>query len=389
MKYSGHIVLLCLSFGVFFFSHGNYWQSHWLSKWSFLVGSFSFFFAYCIAIRTHAVLLPVIGWSLISAASIGAWSNNIYAEVADPLSLLAIEKNALYAYIVILMAAVFLAFFKSTYVGISKFYLAAICMISVVCTNLLPLGDGIKTGLFSGNPSMNGSLIAALIPFVLETTDLIPLQVGLWAFCSLAVYRTDASVPIVVLGVTTAAWLWSRSIHGLRSSIVIIAILSGLAALGQLTVRHQPFIHDSGRIHIWKMMFNWWKDNSNIWTGMRLGSFQIITPIVQVMNNPKENNFFIWCHNDILQILLEMGIIGFTFFAVAWAYIAKRSYGHSALFASLMGFTAMAFLNYPFRLPIHAFSMVLIVSMILRSKEPISYPLFSPSRDSLSRYSLR
>lgn len=351
---------------VLFFHYGSYWSSTWSSKWSLLLA----FFALVVSVRAGQkaswFLFPVIFYCLISAWSVGIWPANLYVSIADPISLMALEKNSMYAFITIIASVWFLT---DVTLKDAKLLLAGMWIILMLERVFILKGQG---SYLIGNASMDGCLIAALAPFFWSILPDIHdlgdwLIIPFWFMSWFAVYKTDASAPVAVLFVSTLCYMLSRfRASWINMACWAIPFGAVLAAAGELSVHHQPFIHDSGRFAIWRLSYDWWRAHANIWFGTGFGTAQVLIPLLQAANDPKQTTMFLWLHNEWLQILFEGGIVGVLCALMAWGYFLLRSFKRPELFASFCAFSVMACFNYPLRLAVHCFCLLLVCCLINR-----------------------
>lgn len=359
-----------------FFEVGPYWAWHYWNKWALVVGIFSLAFSWKIAKRTSLWFMPILSISLVSAASVSVWGPNRYVTFWDqvhpldatpPPALMqfAIHNGALYTYLTVVMAALALVWLpKAAKSGVTSL-LAFVAFASSVCT-LTQLGLPAQTrGAFSGNPSMNGCLIATLLPFLFEMKTHRYVRVALAGLGLAAILATQSSVPIGVAAVVLISYCASRC--RVTTSTVALASLGcvGLLLAGAWVSR-DAFFSSSGRFETWAVFFHWLDLNSLWWTGTGLGSASTIMPYVQTLMKADQGGWFIFMHSEPLQILFEMGIPGLIAAILAFAWTACRAFRHPVLFASLMGIAAESLFDYPLRLPISCVSAVLTVWLILQ-----------------------
>lgn len=358
------LLIVLLGIALVFFHYGNYWSAHWLSKWSLLMGFFSLYMGYMVGRQAHWVFAPITAYTLLSAAYIGTWPQNLYVGQADPISLLALEKNSLYSYLCVVAMVTFFISFKRSHLVFTQTLLAAICFIFIASTLLFKVGGPPDSGLW-GNPSMIGCLIVATLPFLMGI-----IQKESWIyFCmsaaGIAIYFTQASVPIGLFIFTLAAWKLSADMFKLQPVLEAVPFLTVLCfILGFFKVGH-PLFFTSGRTHTWAMAWHWWIGEAPHVFGTGLGTTQILMPLIQAHVEPHTTNWWLWLHNDWFQVLFELGWVGLTFTIPAWFYLLFKAKDRPVLFSSLSAFSAMALFNYPLRMPIHCFCLLLVCCLIM------------------------
>lgn len=199
---------------------------------------------------------------------------------------------------------------------------------------------------------MNTSLLAVLYPFAQ----------GWFAasLVSLAVLDSGASTPLLVWGVV----LFSLYRKGGKKTLLI----SGLVGAGTLLLlwKHPEYLNDSTRFMNWKHYLKYFWEN-NIWIGNGAGTFKGLGPMIQGLYGEKKEWLF-WAHNEYLEILFEYGIVGFTLFMSSLAVLVRLTYTTAYKGkhrAALLGIMACAVTDYPLRLAMFAFCIVLILKELV------------------------
>lgn len=379
MRRWGNWTLVFVALLVLLFGTGNYWSATWLSKWALLmalsIGTMSFWAAQ----RTSLAYLPLflyVGGSLLYLA---AWQNP-YQQTLDPLTFLALQKNALYGLVSFTMSVVLFTTLPKSVGPTTTVSLALIWVVGVAGILSLPLTgahSAPNNGLWFGNPSMGASLLACLLPFVwvLGSNLKRPRLLMLTAFSLtlIAIIKTRASVPWGVLGVVTIAAIAANTSRRRGSWLWVLLSFAGIAAfLSSLGMRllGSDFWDQNGRFEIWKMALDWFKTHGNVWFGMGFSSTQVLLPLEQVVTGHYHGDYFLWLHNDWLQIFIEGGYLGAVCVGIAalrLLWVAR----HRWPFASIAGFYTLALFNYPARMPIHCFCFLLIAAMSERTNQSV------------------
>lgn len=175
--------------------------------------------------------------------------------------------------------------------------------------------DAILVLMFNGrgiyyNDSMDGSLIACLIP----------IMAGGWKW----------TIPLLILGV-----LKSHSVTAFVACLIAILFLPRLRVIKALAVaalcagcyifhlHHGPMV-TSGRIELWTEVIEFWKDHSSgydaSWLGFGPGSFTAWEPTIH-------NVRWVYLHNDYLQCFFELGWIAFILMVLMQFYCILRMKG--------------------------------------------------------------
>lgn len=367
---------------------GNYWSSHWYTKYCIMMWIFSLGISALVARRSSWFFFPIIAWGLCSGIYMFAWSFGPYHQPGmDKVLSLAIEKNSAYTFISFLAACLTLAFLPTKYMKYVKESIVLLLILSAVATVLgtVPVGniwqtmdimqDAYKRGGFSGNASMNGCLIACLIPFGVEI-----LPDNKWGiaviFLSIAgILLTETMVPVGTLAVVALAFAFASGwLRFLDLKMVFFFSCAVLALLwfGRDEIPNHIITGD-GRFRIWGIAIDFWRRYAHWSVGMGFGSARTLMPVIQSIQGRVGGEFYLWFHSDWLQTLWELGIVGLVSAFIAWIELAFLSLGRPYLFASFMGFTACAVFNYPLRLPLHGLCITLLVWIILKDRKGGTY----------------
>lgn len=97
----------------------------------------------------------------------------------------------------------------------------------------------------------------------------------------------------------------------------------------------------------WPMFFNWYMDHINILTGSGAGTFKFYGPFIQEVNQYQVGRWWLWAHNDWLQILLEFGVLGFSLAIFSYFILLKKSFDKPFLFGALIAYGVVMAGNYP------------------------------------------
>lgn len=241
--------------------------------------------------------------------------------------------------------------------------LYAVCMMSIMITLgqfVLPFHE--RKGL-SGNGSMNGCLIALLLPFALRRMKDFFSQAAICGLAVLAVFGTLTSIPVGVLALIflTGGHFYGWGFWGLLAGSCCIFGLGFSLSGGQ-------FISSSGRFEGWQTILDWWKASDHYWLGLGTGAGTTIFGR-QHFADPNFAQMGLWAHNDFLQILFDNGVIGLVVFILCFIYVLYHSYDRPTLFAANVGYSATAFYNFPLHVPLHALVGASLVWLTYRGKQ--------------------
>lgn len=356
---------------------GNYWGAHWTGKWAALMWVWAACFSLWVAKRTTWAYLPLIAFSTASGVYMVYWILGPYhGPSINQVVSMALERNSADSLIALLASCFALATIPRRMTPVVRNVLLGVLGLSVL-TSLLGtvLVPGIRftlaslkttayeRGGFVGNASMNASLIVCLLPLLTWLKNR-KLRWGGVAAGLTAVGITQSVVPLGLTAVVGVAYLLSAGYWRFFRRFLLFPTLAAGGVLIVLLVQDK-YVTSSGRFEIWSMMTKYWWENGSALLGMGLGSVRTILPIVQTHTNTFWGEWFLWMHNDWLQTSVELGVLGALSAGVAWLATCLMAWSRPALFASLMGWSACAFFNYPLRLPIHAACIVLTVWLIL------------------------
>lgn len=216
---------------------------------------------------------------------------------------------------------------------ILEFVIAINCMVAAFT----------KGGLFHSN-SMDASMGAVILPALLfrpASDNWVRISLGL---------AIGVVISILVIGGTTAFFAIGA---GLAAMTFLHWRKNFLAALGALSFfvlicwfrTGKEFLNDWGRFQEWQLFFDWWAQKANPLIGTGLGSFEILGPMIQ----NKQSGLYLFMHNEYLQILFELGAIGFLLSAAVWVKALIKSFREPWLFACLTSASVVMLTQFPLR----------------------------------------
>lgn len=309
-----------------------------------------------------AMLWKKLDWSLgilfaiamISAISVFGIYDNIYMrEYAGPQAT-AFSNTALYAAFSLISMMSLMALMNLEAANILEDGFATFCVVSsglVIYQRIIhhtPLG-------LMGNSSINGTMIALTFPFAAMTGGTGKMWRDLpWAIIPLmAIPMCESSVPVLTLiAVLCAFFATTPHLKSFRYQVTALLITTAFSVTCYFTVPN--FSHDSGRYLMWKTIWKFIISEGAQWTGFGLGTFFMWGPGINHKFNVSDGNFWIWAHNDWLQIIFEMGLIGLFFSILVYGRALDKSIKSPYHFASLAGFGVAAFFNFPLHVAIGA-----------------------------------
>ncbi len=364
------IVLLLATFVLWFVRVGNHWASTVFCPYGMLMFFGSIVLSVFLSKRTSWFFLPIIATALISGVYSGIWPFNDHQYERDFAYKSGLERDAMYAYLCVVLSAMYIAFFEPSWIRKSLKFLRWIFWLSLLVTfyqyDRVPFE---REGLY-GNASINGCVIAALFPLILARYRTRKAQALLLALTFLGVYMTDASIPLGVLAVSVSGYLFVSIKNKTKALFWTGMTFADLGIAGYIFMG-DSFFNSSGRFQEWKRIFAWWDINTNHWFGAGLGSTLHNVSYIQLIDAKPESRVpvYMWMHSDWLQTYFELGIVGLIGALIAYYYLLKKAVTRSHFFGSALGLGAMAVFNYPLRDPKVALCCVLLVAIITKVDE--------------------
>lgn len=213
---------------------------------------------------------------------------------------------------------------------------------------ILRNASGISAIGLMGNRSLGASFTCAWIFFILSFYGLryfFPLAIGIFA---VLISQSGISYLALLLGFAAYAFSIRPKLFPWIVGLFLIA--------SPLVVFLKPSVLDHiSRFNAWPMFFEYWQDTANNFLGWGAGSFSFYGPKTQLVydfmiernGDSVTGRWWTWAHNDWLQILFELGIIGFALSVLAYLKLLKMSWRRPALFGAAISFGAIMFGNYP------------------------------------------
>jgi hypothetical protein len=203
---------------------------------------------------------------------------------------------------------------------------------------------------FFSNPSLTGTFIALAC---FEVTGLA------WWVATAGVFLTGAFTPALlwVLFNIKRVKLWMAPL-----------LITGIACV---VIRKGTLI-DSGRKMIWQTLYTFWENQNwpHYYFGLGFGSSQVWLPKLQFTQaiaeaQAKGINFvppvgaYVWAHQDHLQILAELGLVGAVLYVIALVTLFRIASPKSRLF--LVGFGLAMMSGFPLHLAPHALLLWIVL----------------------------
>lgn len=339
------------------------WQNQW-----FILAAFS------ISVLAWKVLIPKVGrlptvlicYCLLSAAYTWLFRENRYIQVEqyDQQAIRYFSVDAATKLLLILWPMFILAKHERPFRWLGE--LGAVLVIYLNCGSLLWMAFkqyqntgkvcAIENscGGMLGNPSMSMSFMVALLPIALVQST----KSSRWILISLVAVSVLLSKSSIALGMLALLAV----VYAAYRNIYLIFLAPSAMALGY-GILGKDLLSDGLRFKMWGFFMERWASNPANWLwGMGYGSFGVFSRHIQrgVKQLPDgseiklwapvhEDHWWTWMHNDWLQIIFELGIIGILLAVPVYFLALKRlhrmKYNHALL--SLAMFGILMVFNYP------------------------------------------
>lgn len=380
--------LVAAAAGLVLFRYGNYWSESWHTKYCLLMALGCLGFSYAIARQLSWKFFPILATALLSGIWVGCFLFNQYIIDRDIGYREALAHDALYGVLCVVLGALFIARFPLRLVGALKKILLTFFSLSVVYTywEWACWPDQVmQRGAFSGNPSMNGCLIACLLPFALDLCQTKFQRWGLVTITLGAVTAVFASIPLGCLAVALFVYSSGGLSQKSRKALWGALATGGLLCIAGYGLQGKVFFDSDGRFEYWRNFFQDWLHGIpgpigyripiSLWWGTGLGTSLHVGSELQLLHSTpaqalQGQDLFMWYHNEYLQTLFELGFVGLVALLLAWHELYRRAGSHRTYLASFLAWSGAALFNYPFRLPLHAMSLVVLATLILRDTGP-------------------
>lgn len=129
-----------------------------------------------------------------------------------------------------------------------------------------------------------------------------------------------------------------RSVRPYAERWLGVGFLSVLVGLGMYFNGTYDFADGNGRVPEWRLAMQYFHDKVDPLVGAGPGTFYMHGPVMQMQANQLSGGYFIWLHNEWLQILFETGFAGFLIFAYLASDLLVKSFSRRWLFALVSTF---------------------------------------------------
>lgn len=270
--------------------------------------------------------------------------------------------------------------------AIGKYLWAACILTSVVNIVSFALGGWfVMVGPYKYNPeitvvglsfnkSLSSTLVALLFPFVLERFP--PRKswqpFAIWALPIGAIIYLQSAISIFAVAAALAAYALAKARPSGKELIKALAASSAIV-IGVLGVAYIKFGSDlwnfSSRIPVWKGAVKLQFENlDKIPFGFGLGTFHAYGIAVTKTNGIKTDNVFTLLHNDWLQCLWDLGVVGFLLWATLFCWSAIKAFDRPWLFAAFASIGVCSFGNFIHHMALEAFIVAFVYAFTWNNK---------------------
>lgn len=209
--------------------------------------------------------------------------------------------------------------------------------------------------LFSG--TADACFIACMLPMTFERF-MWRLPFAALMFAAILCAHSNTAFASVGVGLI----FFSIDTMELKKWLPVTILLAVVFALGGYFVLGSHFLENSGRFPVWASMFEMFRHFANPIFGFGTGTFSSWGQVFQMVYGYGLHTFWLWLHNEPLEILWENGILGLTTVLLVFWFLMKRTYHQSVAFpiAAVYAFTGLT--EMPLRLFITQFLGVCLLS---------------------------
>ena len=215
------------------------------------------------------------------------------------------------------------------------------------------------------NSSTEGSFLASVMPLVLFQK--YKYKKYLFILPLIAVFLTKSSIGIG--GTVASILIYTFFKYRSLKTLVLSAIFSSSFFVGAYFYIGPSLFSDTTRVIRWKALMKWWHLYLNPWLGSGLGTYLGLGMFIERLYLPKLKTHLPNAHNDWLQILFELGLIGFILALISAIQISWRAYKDKnyVLLSSFLTFCIVALMNQPLRYVMPTISALMAIRMIYQT----------------------
>ncbi len=305
------------------------------------------------------VMIELAGWVAINALFLIEFkpaTASPHIDIAQIMATKSLMETALVEFLVI--SLVFVLFFKKLRTPLADaFYVIGLAhAVSLIIDQVIfriPTGSA-QIG-FLGNRSIGASFAAVWVFFTLHYANemephrwLQNRKVVAWSSLVgvLAVIVSSSGISYVALLLGGLALVLC---HRPRLFPWAIAGFIGLVSLGGFI--KPTFFRDNPRYVAWPVFWQFWKDHFDWMFGSGLGTFRWWGPAAQIEHSFNVGHWWLWAHNDWLQIYFELGAIGLGCALFFYGDVLLKTVSRPWLFAAAIAVGVTMLGNYDLHVP--------------------------------------
>ncbi len=215
-----------------------------------------------------------------------------------------------------------------------------------------------------GNRSLGASFVVIWLTLLPRAHKYLPgkiFELVPWAKLFLvclgiaAVLFSKSSISYLALGAIGAvyAFRWASDNAGRIGAGGLAFIVLALCFF-TLGIVDPENVFMSSRFQHWPIFYTQWVKGPGVLFGLGPSNLQFYLPFWQkqfsLMQGSREGTFWLWLHNDWLQMLFEYGVVGLTVFTSLFLVCLKRAWREPSLFLSVVAIGAVMVGNYPWHI---------------------------------------
>lgn len=208
-------------------------------------------------------------------------------------------------------------------------------------------------GVFNAGTFDAGVMAACLPLFASRSYKKLNFIMGLFVLASVISTRSATGAVVLFVVLISYMSIWKSYFYAAGAAIASLGV--------SFLLQGEELTNDGGRLVAWKNYFIWWMNQSNIFFGTGISTFDSICSFI----DNGTGLLFVYAHNDYLQLLIDGGIIAVVLFSVYYLSILFKIRKNPVLFSCLAGFGACG-LTYA---PMHFVASQIIVCYLLIKAE--------------------
>lgn len=352
----------------------------WSTRWTILCFFSVLYFGYKVGKKFHWSCGLAFTWAMLSCIYTSIYRINYFFEMMPVTDYVTYIQNSLMSGLCLLIVIIFFYHIPKNIINIFIESIAIIGLLDsvYVVIQLISGGNITSDSGFFHEPSMDGIFIAVTYPLLIfknrfNINNFKKLNILLYLFTFIipiiAIIVTKSSIPVGVLAVVFSSFIiFKVNIKTINKILISSFVFILIIALGYLYTGPNIF-SDSMRFMAYKLFLHYFFElfNLHIAIGTGTGTFAYWGPMIQQINSFLKGQYFVWAHNDWLQLMIENGIIGIViylnmaYWVLNMAIKSKKIY----LITSFLAYMAAMCFNYPLHMATHAFLGCLIVRAII------------------------